>query len=247
VRVGGPPVPDGSPDDVACARSTDSLAAEIGQLIPARVLNLACPSATITSGLRGPQDQGGRSIPAQIGVLKQVQNLRFVVVAIGPNDMGWTDFLRYCYGVPDCSDQLTQGEFDYRLAAFDRVYGDLLIDLNDLPGRPQVIVVTSYDPFLPDADCADTRAEGHPGLNPAKIELLHARNKQLNDVLAAGAEKYGFAVARPELAPLCTKGDDGLGPDLQGMSDPFPFHPTGIGSLRMASSVVRLIQPLAGS
>jgi hypothetical protein len=246
VRVGGPPVPDGSPDDAACARSTDSLAVEIGQLIPAQVLNLACPSATITSGLRGPQDQGGRSIPAQVGVLKQVQDLRFVVVAIGPNDMGWTDFLRYCYGVPDCSDQLTQGEFDYRLAAFDRVYGDLLIDLNDLPGHPQVIIVTSYDPFLPDADCADARAEGHPGLNPAKIELLHARNKQLNDVLAAGAGKYGFAVARPELAPLCAKGDDGLGPDLQGMSDPFAFHPTGIGSLRMASSVVRLIQPWPG-
>jgi hypothetical protein len=47
-------------------------------------------------------------------VLKQVRDLRFVVVAIGPNDVGWTDFLRYCYGVPDCADQLTQGEFDYR-------------------------------------------------------------------------------------------------------------------------------------
>ena len=49
--------------------------------------------------------------------------------------MGWTDFLRYCYGVPDCADALTQNEFDYRLAAFDRAYGDLLVDLNDLPGR----------------------------------------------------------------------------------------------------------------
>src|SRR5690606_4679322 len=83
-RPGGPPVPDGSPDDVACQRSTDSLAAEIGRLLPARVLNLACPGATITSGLRGPQDAGGRSVPAQVGVLKQVQDLRFVVVAIGP-------------------------------------------------------------------------------------------------------------------------------------------------------------------
>jgi hypothetical protein len=243
VRVGGPPVPDGSPDDVACERSTDSLAAEIGHLLPARVLNLACPSATITSGLRGPQDRGGRSVPPQVGVLKQVQGLRFVVVVIGPNDVGWTDFLRYCYGVPDCSDRLTQGEFDYRLAAFDRVYGDLLIDLNDLPGRPQVIVMTSYGAFPPDADCADTRSEGYPGLDPAKIELLNGRNEQLNDVLVAGAQKYGFAVAHPELHLLCEKGTDGLGPDLQGMADPFPFHPTGIGSLRMASSVVRQIAP----
>jgi hypothetical protein len=248
VRVGGPPVPNGTPDDVACERSTDSLAAEIGHLLPARVLNLACPSATVTSGLRGPQDLGGRSVPPQVGVLKQAQDLRFVVVAIGPNDVGWTDFLRYCYGVEDCSDRLTQGEFDYRLAAFDRVYGDLLIDLNDLPGSPQVIVMTSYGAFPPDADCADTRAAGYPGLNPEKIELLTDRNEQLNDVLTAGAEKYGFAVAQPELGLLCEKGPgneggDGLGPDLQGMADPFPFHPTGIGSLRMASSVVRQIEP----
>jgi hypothetical protein len=247
-RLGGPPVADGTPDDVACGRSTDSLAAEIGHLTSARVLNLACPSATITSGLRGPQDEGGRSVPPQVGVLKQAQDLRFVVVAIGPNDVGWTDFLRYCYGVADCSDRLTQGEFDYRLAAFDRVYGDLLIDLNDLPGRPQIIIMTSYGAFPPDADCADTRAEGYPGLDPEKIDLLTDRNEQLNDVLVAGAQKYGFSVAHPELGLLCEKGPgttggDGLGPDLQGMADPFPFHPTGIGSLRMASSVVRQIEP----
>ena len=90
---------------------------------------------TILGTSRGPQDIGGQQVPAQVGVLRQVQGLRFVVVEIGPNDVGWTDFLRYCYGVPDCSDRLTQGEFDYRLAAFDRVYGDLLIDLNELPGR----------------------------------------------------------------------------------------------------------------
>ncbi len=64
-------------------------------------------------------------------------------------------------------------------------------------------------------------------------------------MLTAGAEKYGFAVARPELGLLCADGGDGLGPDLQGLSDPFPFHPTGIGSLRMASAVVRLVAPPA--
>src|SRR6185436_14525536 len=167
----------------------------IGDLLPARVLNLACPDATVTAGLRGPQDIGGQQVPAQVGVLRQVQGLRFVVVEIGPNDVGWTDFLRYCYGVPDCADTLTQNEFDYRLAAFDRAYGDLLVDLNDLPGRPQVIVVTSYGAFAQDADCSGTKAAGYPGL------------------------------------------------DIQGMADPFPFHPTGVGSLRTASSVVRLVNP----
>ncbi len=247
-RLGGPPVPAtgpyARPDDAVCRRSTDSLASEIGDLLPARVLNLACPDATVTAGLRGPQDIGGQQVPAQVGVLRQVQGLRFVVVEIGPNDVGWTDFLRYCYGVPDCADALTQNEFDYRLAAFDRAYGDLLVDLNDLPGRPQVIVVSSYGAFAAHADCADTKAAGYPGLDPTKIALLTARNEQLNAVLTAGAEKYGFAIARPELSLLCDAAADGLGPDIQGMADPFPFHPTGIGSLRTASSVLRLVNPL---
>jgi hypothetical protein len=210
------------------------------------VLNLACPGATVPVGLRGAQERRGLLLPAQLGLLQQVRGLRFVVVAIGPNDLGWADFLRYCYGVADCGDNLTQGEFDYRLAAFDRGYGDLLVDLSDLPGRPQVIVVASYDVFRPGDDptnCPDARPAGVPGLDPAKIDLLAERNAALNAVLAAGAEKYGFAVARPELRPLCATGPEGLGPDLQGLNDMHPFHPTGIGSLRVASAVVRLVAP----
>ena len=245
-RVGGPLLPDGTPDDVACERSTDSLAAEIGRLQPAQVFNLACPGATVPVGLRGPQERRGLLLPAQLGLLQQVRGLRFVVVAIGPNDLGWADFLRYCYGAADCGDNLTQGEFDYRLAAFDRGYGDLLVDLSALPGRPQVIVVASYDVFRLGDDptnCPDARPAGVPGLDPTKIELLAGRNAALNAVLAAGAEKYGFAIAHPELRPLCATGADGLGPDLQGLNDPHPFHPSGIGSLRVASAVVRLIAP----
>ncbi len=248
-RLGGPAVaatgPDARPDDGPCRRSTDSLAAEMTEMLPVRVLNLACPDATVAAGLRGPQQVEGTTVPAQVSVLRQVRGLKFVVVAIGPNDVGWTDFLRYCYGAPNCSDAFTANEFGYRLNAFDRAYGDLLADLADLPGRPQVIVMTSYGAFSPDATCADTHVPGYPGLNAEKIALLDDRNEALNGVLASGAAKYRFAVARPALSLLCDPDPDGLGPDLQGMTDPFPFHPTGIGSLRMASSVARLVDPAA--
>jgi hypothetical protein len=243
-RLGGPPVPDGSPDDQSCGRSSDSLAAELGQLSGEQVLNLACPGATIAAGLRGPQQRGPQQLPPQLGLLKQVQDLRFVAVVVGPNDIGWTDFLSYCYGVANCSDNLSQGEFDYRLAAFDRDYGDLLQDLAALPSRPTVVVVTSYRVLQPDARCPDTK--GPPaavGLDPAKIELLNRRNDQLNTILSDGARKYGFAVADPVLTTLCDRSADGLGPDLQGFTDPDPFHPTGVGSLRMAASVLPLIGP----
>lgn len=250
-RLGGLPLPDGTPDDVACQRSTDSLAEQIAALRGDRVLNLACPSATVTAGLRGAQQEGGRTLPPQVGLLKQVQGLDWVVVAVGPNDVGWIDFLLYCYGVPDCADNLTRGEFDYRLAAFDRVYGDLLVDLNDLPGRPQIIVMASYDAFPPDgvpadAECADARGPlEYPGLDAEKIALLDDRNRAVNEILTAGAQAYGFDVARPVLRPLCGSARAGLGPDLQGLADPFPFHPTGVGSLRMAAAVTPLLDPPA--
>jgi hypothetical protein len=298
VRVGGPPVPDPQPGDVACGRSTDSLAAEVGHLLDTRVLNLACPSATTAAGLLGPQERSGLLLPPQVGVLKQVQGLRFVAVAIGPNDVGWSDLVTYCYAVENCADNLSRGEFDYRLAAFDRDYGTLLAELAALPGQPEVIVVTSYAalPTTPEPACADLRGPaGAAGLTAAEVELIEARNNELNAILVAGAQKYGFRLARPHLAPLCARngapgstataavgaGTPGpaptappdpagagtgpapggpaptaaggsapggaaagsLGPDLQSLADPFPFHPTGAGSLRTAAAVARLIVP----
>jgi hypothetical protein len=281
VRVGGPPVRDPQPADVACGRSADSLAAEVGRLLDTRVLNLACPSATTAAGLLGPQERSGLILPPQVGALKQVQGLRFVAVAIGPNDVGWTDLLTYCYAVENCADNLSRGEFDYRLAAFDRDYGTLLAELAALPGQPEVVVVTSYDalPAVPDPACPELRGPaGAAGLTAAEVELIDGRNDELNAILTAGAQKYGFRVARPHLEPLCgpdaapggvggptagapaagpTAGTPAtagplaapaapagtIGPDLQGLSDAFPFHPTGAGSLRTAAAVARLVAP----
>lgn len=246
-RVGGPPVADPTTDDMACVRSSDSLGTEIGALIAARVLNLACPGASIAQGLRGPQEQGGRVLPSQVGRLKQVDGLKFVVVVIGPNDLSWVDFLKYCYGVDNCRDRLTQGEFNYRLAAFDAEYGDLLQDLNDLPDNPQVVIVTSYDVFKPDAKCSDVHGPAAAsGLNPDNIKLLSSRNHELNSVLIGGAEKYGFDIARPVLATLCEPSQDQLGADIQGLDGSHPFHPTGIGMVRMAAAVVQVLRPVAG-
>jgi lysophospholipase L1-like esterase len=241
-RAGGPALSQPTEDDTACGRTADSLANEVGALTSTRVANLACIGASVTNGLRGPQIRADRVLPPQVGLLKQLQDLKFVVVMIGPNDLSWIDQLTYCYAVSNCQDNLTAGEFAYRLGAFDRDYGNLLHDLNDLPGRPQVIVMTSYDLFQPDASCADAKGPaGAAGLNPDSIHLLRDRNDQLNDVLTSGAKKYNFAVASPAVAPLCRDSTDQLGPDIQGLGDSDPFHPTGIGMVRLASAVVRLL------
>jgi hypothetical protein len=244
-RVGGPPVPNPEGDDVVCERSADSLAAELATMVPGGVRNLACPSATIASGLRGPQQRGSTSVPPQVGLLKQMPDLEYVVVAIGPNDVGWSDLVKYCYGVSTCDDNLTRGEFDYRMASFDRDYAGLLQDLAELPSHPQVIVVTSYGAFpkATDPACPDARGPDFAvGLTQDKIDLLTNRNDQLNAVLRAGAEKYRFTVADPSLRLLCSPGVDGMGPDLQGLTTAYAFHPTALGSLRLAATVARLVR-----
>jgi hypothetical protein len=81
------------------------------------------------------------------------------------------------------------------------------------------------------------------GLSAVNIDLLASRNAALNDVLTTGATKYGFTVATPRLAPLCSTSPDGLGPDIQGLSDPYPFHPTAVGSLRLAAAVNEVLRP----
>lgn len=213
-------------------------------LQPGKVLNLACSGASVTQGLRGSQQVGQLQVPPQVGRLKRVAGVDFVVVAIGPNDLNWADLLRYCYGVSTCNDRLTSGEFDYRLAAFDADYAALLRDLNELPDRPKILIMTSYEPFAGNADpaCPDLRGPPNtPGLDRAKIELLADRNAKLNEILRTGAARYGFTVVQPDLTALCGTHSDGLGPDLQGLTDPHPFHPTAVGSLRIAAAVARYL------
>ncbi|MFG1636625.1 GDSL-type esterase/lipase family protein [Pseudonocardia alni] len=242
-RIGGPPLrqDDGTvtSEDRACGRSTDSTAAELARLRDEDVLNLACSGAGVATGLRGPQLREGVTVDPQVGRLKQVRNLQWVVVAVGPNDLAWSDFLLYCYGLATCDDRLSDGEFESRLAGFARDVGALFTDLDTLPGRPRVVVTLSYDPFPArfDPTCADMRGPaGTPGLDQAKLDLLAERNRRLNDVLADGAARFGFGTAAPALAPLCDPDRDRMPPDIMGLATADPFHPTAVGSLRIAAA-----------
>lgn len=116
-RVGGPPVPNATAQNSACGRSSDSLAEELSLLRGEPVLNLACSGVSVSSGLRGPQVADGVVLDPQVGRLRNVEGVQRVVVVIGPNDLAWTDFLQYCYGLQRCDDRLTGGEFSYRMAA----------------------------------------------------------------------------------------------------------------------------------
>jgi hypothetical protein len=83
-----------------------------------------------------------------------------------------------------------------------------------------------YTPFGTDTSCLRNY-----GMTQAKVKVLLARLGQLNQVLAQGAQAFGFGVAAPRFTghELCT-----TNPWVQGPSDPAPLHPNAAGELAIA-------------
>lgn len=262
--VGNTPLPEPTDADIACERTTDSYAQVLQSATDWSVENLACASATIDHGLLGSQvDRRPVIPPPQVGVLKSITSLRAVIVSIGANDIGWSELLGYCYRVSRCDDQVTQQLILSRLDAFRLQYAQLLTELSALPTRPVVIVVGYYDPFGDTFDCQQLRdpqqppgsAEGYGfaarrgGPDPAavvteKVAPLRSMLAQLNAVLEQGAAAFGFASVTPSFHghALCS-----AQPWVQGMADPYPFHPRAAGELAIAAAVLPLLINLVPS
>jgi lysophospholipase L1-like esterase len=252
--IGNTPLKNPSRQDIACQRSADTYAASLQSIAGVSVLNLACSSATVASGLLGPQPAAGTSLPPQVGVLRSVQSTKVVVVSIGANDVGWSDFLAYCYGLPRCDDEASNKLFQSRLDSFKIKYAQLLQQLSDLPAHPRVIITKYYDPLGSRFDCAalqDPRAEegGPPGYGfgpdkgkenqdakiKRKIGPLRVELARMNAVLEQGARGFEFSVVQPRFDghELCRDQ-----PWVQGMRDPAPFHPTAAGELAITAAVL---------
>jgi lysophospholipase L1-like esterase len=253
--VGNAPIAGPTDADIACERSSDAYAQVLQSATGWRVESLACASATIDQGLLGAQpDRRPVVPPPQVGVLKSITSLRTVVVSIGANDIGWSDFLRYCYGLNRCDDQATQQLMLSRLDTFRLQYAQLLQQLSALPSRPQVLITGYYDPFGERFDCPALRDPDAPEVPPTgygfaqvpggpdqqtmvqrKIEPLRSTLAQLNSVLQQGATAFGFTSVTPSFRghELCSDQ-----PWVQGMSDPYPFHPRAAGELAIAAALL---------
>jgi lysophospholipase L1-like esterase len=258
--VGNTPPAEPTDADIACARSSDAYAQVLQSATGWTVENLACASATIRQGLLGSQPRRPVTPDAQVGVLKNITSLRAVIVSVGANDIGWSDFLRYCYGLSRCDDRATQLLILSRLDTFRLQYVQLLQQLSELPTRPGVIVTGYYDPFGDRFDCPALRDPDAPAVLPEgygfapdaeepdptvrvgqKIEPLRSILAQLNQVLAQGAEAFGFTSVVPSFAGHALCSDQ---PWVQGMSDPYPFHPRAAGELAIAAALLPRLLPL---
>ena len=241
---GGRPMQNPTSDDILCNRSQDALAVQIEQLVgnpDMRAVNLACPSATIAAGLLGPQSRGGRELPPQVGLLKQLAELKQVVVMIGPNDVNWSFLVGTCMLV-GCDYPVTGNSISSELANFRTPYADLLSELRDLPTHPHVTIVGAYGLYKAPYSCLDTKSYlGSHEITTGELELIEESRAQLNDVLQSGADRMKFGYVTPHLTPLCAPDPTGLGPQIQGMLSEYRFHPTPSGELMLAAQVFRMM------
>jgi lysophospholipase L1-like esterase len=215
-----------SRSDLSCGRSPDSYAEDLARANGWNVLNLACDSATIASGLLGSQGRGGETAPAQIDAAAGAHSASVVIVSIGADDLGWSAMLRYCAAAPRCDDRASAAYFQQQLASFSKNYLQLLSQLASLPEHPRVLINRYYNPFGPDMSCLS-----QSGLTAAKMSTLTSRLSTLNTVLAQGAADFGFASAQPDFAghQMCTQQ-----PYVQGLQESAPFHPTTLGQFAIA-------------
>ena len=224
--AGLPPVPGATRPDLACGRSTDAYAEDLARANNWNVLNLACDSATIASGLLGPQGRGGQTVPAQVDEMQRARSASIVIVSVGADDLGWSAMVRYCAVAPNCNDRASAAYFQQQLASFSKNYLQLLSQLATLPDHPRVLINRYYNPFGPDVRCL-----GQAGLTTAKLRTLTSRLNTLNAALARGAADFGFASIQPDFAghQMCSQQ-----PFVQGLQGTAPFHPTTLGQFAIA-------------
>jgi lysophospholipase L1-like esterase len=232
------PVPGASGVVRACGRSSDSYADDLALANGWKVLNLACDGATISQGLLGPQTQGGQTLQPQFAQAERATQATAIIVSVGADDLNWAATVEYCAVAPNCNDSATAAYFQQQLASFSKNYLDLLSRLASLPNHPQVIINRYYDPFGAQPGCL-TRA----GLTEANLKTLTSRLDTLNQVLAQGANQFGFSSPEPDFSghQLCTPQ-----PYVQGLGAAAPFHPTVLGQLAIAladQAVLRQPQP----
>jgi lysophospholipase L1-like esterase len=224
--LGGPPLPHPSASDEACQRSSFAFAQTLAKVNDWKVDNLSCSGATIAEGVLGPQDVGGRRLPAQLAVAKRAVAASTLIVNVGANDLHWSTLIRLCAVADTCDNRALTAYFQRSLATFTTNYLGLLRQLAAMPGDPLILINQYYAPFDPALDCLVST-----GLTTEKIGVLLERLATLNEVIANGARTFGYLTAEPDFTghELCTTQSY-----VQSEADPAPLHPNARGQLAIA-------------
>src|SRR5512140_2785558 len=182
--IGNPRLPNATPLDRACGRSSESYAADLAMVNNWTVLNLLLGAQVL---------RNGQVVPPQLAEAARATHAKVIIVSVGADDVQWSIMTRLCVASAVCNDRVSGAFFAKLIGDFTRSYYELLGDLSALPGNPSVLVNQYYSPFGPDLSCLSRY-----GITAAKVKVLAARLNQLNTVLAQGAQTFGFGITGPQ-------------------------------------------------
>jgi lysophospholipase L1-like esterase len=185
---------------------------------------VACGGATTTSMVAG----------GQLAALDEDTDL--VLLSIGGNDTGWSQAVGACLGGTDAqcaaASKLVQGRIAGTLPGLlDTVYAKIAA------AAPEArVIITGYPRlFSPEAGA-------YLGASPAEQQVLNDGADQLNEALAAAAERHGFEFV-DVTERFLGHGVNAADPWILGAGDPGSFHPNLAGYEAYAAAVTAAIKP----
>jgi len=225
--AGLPLVTSATPEDQACARSSQAYVQFVAQIKGLTARNLACSGATTFQGVLGSQPTPVGDVPSQLWRAYQGPRPGKVVTTIAANDVNWTGFLQSCLGASNCATGANTTQFHQLLK---QARCGMMLVMSGIEGlHPQSIYVTGYyDPFD-----GNVVTPAQLGFTPEEVAWYQARRDELNTMLRQTAQMFPLAHFVALEFP-----DQSTTQLVQGPSDPAPFHPTAAGQQLIAHDVV---------
>lgn len=218
-----------------CGRSTEAYPYVIAAHLGTDVNHLACSGAKADDGIYESQWRNGAFLPPQLDNAFSSQTPDVMTITIGANDMRWSRFLWECfhYTCGETSDSLEAKV--YRVELRRELYVILSrIDRWSGSNDPQVLMNGYYNPI------ASTLCEGTESITPSERSWLRKQTSEINGAIRSVTRLFDFA----EYVPISFTGHElcTSQPWIQGLADPYPFHPTALGQSAIAEANLKRIQ-----
>lgn len=231
-------MPQQSPEDKACGRSSQAYAAYVAKAVSLPLEQIACNEAKAKQGMYEGQQVNNKPVEAQIDKAFAAGTPDLMTVTIGANDSRWLSFVQSCFvwscGLQD-DELLSEAFLPYMRGELHSVLDD--IQAKSGSGLPPPVFFTGYYTPLSEANplCDDVR-----NFNESEMVWLRNRVAALNQAIYDEVSQYAFATYVPvdfTGHELCSED-----PWVQGVKDGAPFHPTAEGQKVIARSVVATVR-----
>jgi lysophospholipase L1-like esterase len=224
---------EGTSEDALCGRSSASYPYQVARSSGMSLEHYACSGAKASDGLYDDQEREGAELVPQLDRAFAAGTPDVITITIGANDMRWSRMLQQCY-LWDCGGRFDEAQMTtYRTYLRYKLYRTLSIIYAKSPDyQPKVVFTGYFTPFSLSAPlCNDTR-----NFTQQEMAWLNEQVGKLNQTIIDSVSWYDFASYAPvDFAghELCTANSW-----IQSSADAAPYHPTTLGQMAIARSVL---------